>query len=140
MPYTIIDIKALLGIETFDDCVKLKASFPNPPLVIPKIGGSSTKHITVPGAGPFEVGVDIRWKCPGYPACGRQEGACKWSKKKGYDLNPLQFLPIKIPVLPSIPVLFPGIKLAIGFRLSFDPQFCPNSPNKHSISGGIGLK
>ena len=129
MAFQLIDINALLGIETLDACTKLTLKIPPTPIIIPKIGGISMPNVSI-GSGPFDLGIHIRWKCPGFPACGREEGACKWEKKKGWQLNPLTFMPIKLWMPPNIPVLFPGYRLQIPIPFTFDPRKCPNNPKK----------
>lgn len=77
-------------------------------------------------------GIQGTFVCPGFPECGREDEACTFRKRVGYK-NLTIPIPLKIPELPSIPILVE----ATTFRLSlppagYNPKYCPNYNRKNT--------
>lgn len=104
------------------------------PIEIPMLGIGTPKIPIGLGLQPFDAGITVNFTCPGWPACGRLEGACSYTISKGISMDPSKLMPT-IPTIPAIPafnlIIFPGYKTSIKVPPDiYNPLKCPNNPKK----------
>ena len=84
------------------------------------------------GLGPFDFGLKVSYTCPGFPKCGKQEPACKFTKATPvYSFDPTKMLSFKIPGIPAFPAMIGPFGVSWQFPpRNFRPFNCPNYPNR----------
>ena len=112
---------------------EFKAGFPKTVGIdIKQVGIGTPKVAPSLGSLPLaDVGVDISFKCPGYPTCKRAAGACQFTQKKGFSLDLTKLIP-GIPAIPTFNmIVFPNYSASVKVPPdSFNPLKCPNYPSK----------
>ncbi len=110
------------------------------PIKIPAI--TVLPGITIPAMPPLgtpdvDAGVSVTFVCPGYPLCGRAQGACAYTAKKGLHLDPAKLIPGH-PAIPVFdPVIFKGYKHNLKVPPDvYNPLKCPNYPGKVNFFTG----
>lgn len=98
---------------------------------IPLMGVGTPKIPLELGTQPFDAGIKVNFVCPGWPACGRLEGACTYTITKGMSLDPSKLIP-GLPAIPSFNlIIFPGYKASVKVPPDiYNPLKCPNNPKK----------
>ena len=98
-------------------------------LTLDPIGIGFPKIAPKLGTGAVDAGVEIHFKCPGFPTCKRAAGACNFTKSQGIAIDPIKLAPIPISI-PNI-VVFAGFQTDIKVPPDiFNPLKCPNYNKK----------
>jgi hypothetical protein len=109
-------------------------------LEFPSIGFGGLPSIPVEiGTGPFDIGIEVEFVCPGYPFCQASQ-ACRLTKGPYvWQLDPQQLISIKIPGIPEFPIIpkIPTINLSIPPKFML-PLNCPNYVRQQQEAADAG--